>query len=534
MRAHCILGTVLLVGALGWSSPAAAQPAGRILVMPFENVSRENRIVWLGEASAVLLADDLNGLGANAITREERLKAFERLQIPPAASLTDATVIRIGQLVGASQVIVGTLRLEGDALVVQARAIALEAARIHSQATERGPIPELFDIFERIARRMVPASGLTRIDHTHPPVAAFENYIKGLLAETPKTAVTYLNAALQADPGFDRARLALWDVYDAQGDSEAALEAAAAIPPTSDAFRRARFLVGLSQLNLQRNDDAFATFKALADERQTPAVLNNLGVVLLRRGFMAQTSTPAYYFNKAAEADATEPDFFFNLGYAYWVERDIQAAIYWLKETVRRDPADGEAHYVLGAALTAAGNRAEAAREKELARRLSSTYEEWEKRPASDPVPKGLERVKEDVQLPHAHRIEELLTTAGQRDQQELARFYLDRGRRLYLQENDRDALIELSRALFLSPYQAEAHLLIGRIQLRAGRAPDAIDALKVSLWSAETAEAHAVLADAYLEIRDTEAARAEIQRALALDPSSTDVRSVMQKLAAR
>ena len=45
--------------------PVRAQPsAGRILVMPFENVSRDARIVWLGEASSVLLADDLNALGA--------------------------------------------------------------------------------------------------------------------------------------------------------------------------------------------------------------------------------------------------------------------------------------------------------------------------------------------------------------------------------------------------------------------------------------------------------------------------------------
>ena len=44
--------------------PGAETTPGRVLVMPFENVSREGRIVWLGEASAVLLADDLNAFGA--------------------------------------------------------------------------------------------------------------------------------------------------------------------------------------------------------------------------------------------------------------------------------------------------------------------------------------------------------------------------------------------------------------------------------------------------------------------------------------
>ena len=112
--------------------------------MPFENVTREGRIFWLSEASAVLLTDDLNALGADAITRQERLQAFERLQVPPAAALTDATVIRIGQLVGAAQVVVGSLQLEGDALVVRARSIALDTGRVQIDVTERGPLPELF------------------------------------------------------------------------------------------------------------------------------------------------------------------------------------------------------------------------------------------------------------------------------------------------------------------------------------------------------------------------------------------------------
>src|SRR5206468_11112826 len=139
--------------------------------------------------------------------------------------------------------------------------------------------------------------------------------------------------------------------------------------------------------------------------------------------------------------------------------RDYAAAMYWLLETVRRSPADGEAHFVLGAALAASGKAAESTREKELARRLSSTYEEWAKRPPADQVPRGLERVKSnEVELPHARRIETKITETGLRDQQELATFYLDRARRLFQQESDREAAAELDRALFLSPYLAPAH----------------------------------------------------------------------------
>ncbi|HEY7171699.1 MAG TPA: tetratricopeptide repeat protein [Vicinamibacterales bacterium] len=531
MRVRIAALLVLFCGASAATAPAQSAGTARMLVMPFENVTRDARIVWIGEAASVLIADSLNASGARAITREERREAFERLQVPPAVSLTDATVIRIGQLVGASQIVIGTVQAEGDALVVRARSIALEAGRVQANVTERGTLPELYALFERIAQKLVPSGASTPpAQAPHPPVAAFENYIKGLLAETPATAINYLKTALTSDAGFDRARLALWDVYEDQGDHAHALEAVVPVRADSPWARRARFLAGLAQINLKRYDEAFTTFSALSDARPTGPALNNLGVVQMRRGSSPQSGVPTYYFNKAAQTDATESDYFFNLGYAYWMAHDTQAAIYWLRETVRRDPADGDAHYVLGTALAAAGNAAEANREKELARRLSSTYADWDKRPAADAVPKGLERIKTDVELPHA-RLDETLTTSGQRDQRELARFYLDRARRLYAEENDREAMADLNRALFLSPYDPDAHLLLGRIHLRNGRIREAIDALKISLWSSETAAAHAVLAEAYVEAKDTDSARTEARRALALDPQSADARRVLDRV---
>jgi tetratricopeptide (TPR) repeat protein len=511
-------------------SPLSAAP--RTLVVPFDNFKREGRIFWLGEASAVLLTDDLNAVGTDAITRPERLQAFERLQVPPVAALTDATVIRIGQLVGAARVVVGSLQMENDVLVVRARSITLDTGRVQVDVTERGPLPDLFKIFERIARRIAPSSvSSEEIARQQPPVAVFEDFIKGLLAETPATAINYLNSALKQQPSFDRARLALWSVFADQGDHQKALAAAAAVTSASHWARQARFLAGVSQLQLKKYDDAFATFNALAEAQPTPTVLNNLGVVQLRRGATPQTGVPTYYFTKAAEADPGDQDYVFNLGYAYWENRDPPGAVYWLREAVRRNPADGDAHFVLAAALAAQGEIAESTRERELARRLSSTYDAM--RPVGEAVPKGLERVKNEVELPHA-RIETRLAANEQRDQEQLATFYLDRGRRLYQRENDREALVELNHALYISPYLAEGHLLVGRIHLRNGRVSEAIAAFKVAVWSAESAEAHALLGEAFRQAKDPVAARAEADRALALDPASKEARQLIEKLEGR
>jgi len=104
----------------------------------------------------------------------------------------------------------------------------------------------------------------------------------------------------------------------------------------------------------------------------------------------------------------------------------------------------------------------------------------------------------------------------------------------LFERENDREATAELNRALYLSPYLAEAHLLLGRILLRNGRAHEAIDAFQISLWSAETAAAHAALGEAYLQEKDPTRARAEADRALAIDPALAEAQVLVARLNGR
>jgi len=534
----CALATIVLTIA-GASVPAsaAAQSSGRILVMPFDTVKREARVFWLGEAASVLLTDEFTARGGHPITRAERLQAFERLQVPPAATLTNATIIRIGQLVGADRLVTGTLTLEGETIRVRARSIALDAGRVQADVTENGGLADLYGTFGRLASRVAPQlTAPPPILAGRPPVAAFESYIKGLLAETPTTAIEYLNAALKAQPSFDRARLALWDVYTDQGDFDRALAIARGVGRESPDSRRARFLAGLSQVDLRKYEDAFKSFKSLADEKPAPALLNNLGVVQLRRGAAAavEGGKATFFFSEAAKADPADADYVFNLGYAFWVDRDPQASIYWLREAVRRRPTDGVAHYVLGTALAAGGNAVESAREKELARRLSSEFAQWDRRPAAEPVPKDLERLKTDIDLPRGREIVDKLVMSERRDQQELARYYFESGERLYERENDREAARELGRALYLSPYMASAHLLLGRIELRNGRVQEAIDAFKISIWSNETAVAHAALGEAFRQDKDLTGARTEADRALAMDPASTEARALLARLAER
>lgn len=510
----------------------SAQPAAReTLVMPFDNASAQPRLYWLGEGSAVLVSELLSALGSPVISREERLRAFERLQLPPAATLSHATVIKIAQLIRAETVVIGAYQLSGELLTVRARLIRLDTGQLQPEVVETGELTEVVSVFTRAVRALQGSPGQEPV-HAGPVIAshvAFEAYVKGLIAETPATQLSYLEQAMKLAPD-DRVRLAFAELLADEGRHGQALEVLAGIAPSSRWHRDGRYSAALSLLRAERYDEAFDTLRQLDAERPSAIVLNALGVVQLRRGAQPPGGRAVYYFSQATQADPTDADLFFNLGYGYWLDKDPQAAIYWLREAVRRDPADGDAHDVLGRALQSSGATAEAARERELASHLAATSASTAPDPSATGRRGGLERLRDRLE-PGATRVDAVLAATGQRDQEALAVFHLDAGRRAYDREADRDAEQELRRALYLSPYLAEAHLLLGRIYLRGGRAADAVDALKIALWSEETVEAHVVLAEAYLQLKDTKAARAEIDRALALDPASETAQQLRSRL---
>jgi Tfp pilus assembly protein PilF/TolB-like protein len=516
--------------------PSSAAASARVLVVPFENARDEPRFHWLSEAAAVLLTDGLRAGSSGAIVRSQRVRAFEQLDLPVSASLSRATIIKVGQLVGAADVVVGSYRVDGTTLSVTARSIRLDAGRLQPEVTERGDLKDLFAIFERLAGRLG-RGGSPPAGPPHPPLGAFENYVKGLLAESPLSQSEFLEAALREAPSFDRARLALWGVRTEEADHSGALEVVRAVVKTSPSWFDAQFCAGISLIELKRYDEALGVLKALVEfppaaSSATAAVLNNMGVLVLRRGSTPLTGSAAYYLTKATDADA-DPDYMFNLGYAYASDRNYQGALYWLREALRRDPADVDAHYVLAVALNATGNAVESARERDLARRLSSRYGELDRRAAENrtQVPPGLERMRLDTEGSWASRADQTIVNSAQREQRELATFHLEQGRRLFEREQDREALAELRKAIYLSPYEAQAHLLIGRIHLRGGHPADAVDAFKISIWSEDQAPAHVYLAEAFLKMGDAANAKAEAQRALALDPGSADAKRLLSAI---
>jgi tetratricopeptide (TPR) repeat protein len=534
---HCLIA----IGALGFAAPAAAQTTeSRPLVLPFAvhvdaaaPQPSSGAPYWLGEASAILLSDELERLGTGTFSRSDRIAAFERLQLPLSATLTHATMIRVGEILGAAAIIVGDVQL-GQTVTVRARIIRLDAGQQLAEVTAQASVEDLFSAFDRLGQALAvelgrPASALPP-GLAHPPLDAFENYVKGLVAATPAAQERFLAAALKSFPAYDRARLALWSVQSVEGAPDKALATARAVAATSPLSRAARFCAALSLVELKRYDEAFALLSALDQEHAAPVVSNALGVVQLRRGGTPTKGPPVYFFTRAADLDPDNVDYLFNLGYGYALANDQEGALYWLRQAVRLDPANGDTHLILSAVLTAANRTVEAQREFDLATLLGISHTSAEGAPG-DRVPRGLERLRTDLDARPTDRFDIAANSASQRDQEDQAAFHLERGRRLFQDANDRDAIDELRHAIYLSPYQDEPHLLLGRLYLRGGRAPLAVDEFKLAIWCRETFDARLALGTALLETGQREAARVQAERALVLKPDSAEAKDLLKRI---
>ena len=107
-------------------------------------------------------------------------------------------------------------------------------------------------------------------------------------------------------------------------------------------------------------------------------------------------------------------------------------------------------------------------------------------------------------------RVEEAIAAAEQRDQRELAAFHLESGRRLFRggtrRRSDRRAAARRSTC---RPTIARRTCCSDVCTCGRPGVQDAIDELKISIWSDDRIDAHLVLADAYIHAARNDAARA-------------------------
>ena len=195
----------------------------RYLVVPFENVAGRAAplLAQRGVRNAVT---EIPGHGASSIRREDRLRAFERMRVPPVGNLSHATVIRLGQVVGAAFVVLGRFEVEGDDLIVRMRThSSRHRASLPAELTEKARSRHA-ERLQPVDRRIVPDS----VAPGRAACASFARRIRTVSRDcSPKRRKPKSRFCRKRFdyPQRSIAQIALWEAHTDQGNHQEALAA---------------------------------------------------------------------------------------------------------------------------------------------------------------------------------------------------------------------------------------------------------------------------------------------------------------------
>jgi tetratricopeptide (TPR) repeat protein len=522
------LASILVLAALLVTPFCLAQSGARtVLILPFENVSKAPGLEWISEAFPEVLDEGIGSPEIYVIPRDDRNIAFDRMGVPVGAHLSRATLYLISEQIDADYVVLGKYDYDGLTFTASAQLLDMKKLYLEPEVRETGSLVGMVDVQRALCWDLLrelgpetPASKqsfLSSMPSIH--LDAFENFVRGEVATTREEKIQRFREAVRLNPGYTQAMFQLGKTYFANREYESAASWFVRVPSDDSLAGQSSFYRGLSCYYFGDYDCAETAFKFLEAEFPLPEVVNNLGVVLGRRGKRAEID----YLEKAVNSDPNQPDYHFNLAVAYARIFDNSRATRELKENLRLRPSDAEAKTFLdtlnGAASSIVVRPASASAAKLPLQRISRNYDETSYRQLAFEI----ERTGEN-RLPKG-------------DFRQHAAFHVDRGQQLLSQGFNADAAKAFEEAITLDPTNAAAHAGLAEADAATGKDKEAVAEATAALRLQPVANAYLVLARQNLKDDKLSAAAEEVDRALELDPRNHDAqelkRTIDEKLSA-
>lgn len=332
-----------------------------VLVLRFHNASEFTDLSWVGESVSEVLNSELSATNLIVINRDIRAEAMKRLSLRADADFTKATIIRLGQTLGANYVIYGSYtakpdpagskELRNSLLDISARMIDLQHFHDGPEISEAGKLADLARLEEHLAwqniKTLDPASNPQIGDFLAPqkiiPVDAQESYVRGLLSSNREQRQKWFVQAVNVDsrfvsPSFELGKL-LWE----EKDYRRAIQALQRIPITDTRYPEARFRMGLCAYGAGDFNASADYFREVAKSVPLNEVYNNLGAA------EEALNQPVALddFRRAYDGDPNDSIYAFNLGMALLRQSLYEEAAKRLSAAAEHVPNDEEAETLL-------------------------------------------------------------------------------------------------------------------------------------------------------------------------------------------
>ncbi|WP_158501995.1 CsgG/HfaB family protein [Vitiosangium sp. GDMCC 1.1324] len=247
----------------------AAKPVteGPVAVLPFKNLNQDAALEWMRLGIAETVLSDLRANGQVQVVEREQLNhALTELALQQTRGTEESTAVRVGRMVGARTMLLGSFQRAGNQLRLNARLVAVETGVVLDAAKVTGPLEHIFALQDDLVARLLGTGGTKaprRKRRTGPPVVkAYELYGRALASVTETERMALLREAVKAEPDFTYAREDLVQLETRLREYRRASVAAYA-------ERRSRLLATLSDASLTPVERGNAAFQLLSLHNNT-------------------------------------------------------------------------------------------------------------------------------------------------------------------------------------------------------------------------------------------------------------------------
>jgi TolB-like protein/Tfp pilus assembly protein PilF len=315
------------------SSRAPSTPERSVAVLPFTGSSETQDHAYLGDGIAAEIISQLSRVPGLHVPARTSSFSFKGKQM---------TVREIAQELGVTQVLEGSVQVNGNRLRVTTQLIRADTGyQLWSERYDR-ELRDVFavqdDIAQTVAQSLrlhVAIGSLTPRQGGTQNLEAYQLYLQAWremdknTPEANKAAEEYLNRAVQLDPSYGLAWVALASLEIAKEDRN--------LVPETEGYERARELANHA---LQVSPDVAGAYQMLS------------WVAMALDWDWAAAESLA---RRAFELDPSDAGTLFQLGYLAMILGDDEAAVRHVRDAVARDPRnpwlifnEGSIYYHLG------------------------------------------------------------------------------------------------------------------------------------------------------------------------------------------
>ncbi len=377
------IGSVIRLLPVLFVTASLLPAADTIAILPLFNYSALPNLDWIGESAAEAIRESLSSEGDLVLKREDRVEVFRRLSIRPNATLTKASVLKVGEALDAGQIIFGEFEVKTGAKndrTIRLTARMVDLKRMHEgvEFEQTGPLEDLSMIETRLAWNFVHILGPKSVSEAdflrlRPPVRidAVEPYIRGLISPLPEQRLRLFTQAANLDQHFSQPAFQLGRFYWEKKDYKQSAHWLERVTRADSHYLESMFLLGLCRYKEADYADAAKQLQSVSAEIPLNEVFNDLGAAQSRLNL----PDAAESFKKALAGDEADPDYWFNVGYWEWKNASFFTAADRFRAVLDRTPGDTEATSFLGRCLRKEGPRPGDSR-TEGRERLKTSFEE--------------------------------------------------------------------------------------------------------------------------------------------------------------